>query len=243
MLFEPEAGFLRCEEAISAYRKMASASGVTFKDHSPVPDWKTTAHGIEVMTNDAVYTADRLIITAGARADRLIPEINGKLKVTRQLLAWFRTDGSERYRIGHFPCWLIADTESAGAFYGFPVQDGTADEIKIALHLPGEVVDPDNTDRSVRDEDISRLRQFIAAHLPGVVPDPVRTEICLYENSPDEHFVIDRLKGSEDKVCYAWGFSGHGFKFAAAIGETLADLSVHGKSDLPIGFLRAERLQ
>jgi sarcosine oxidase len=241
MLFEPEAGFLLCEDAISMYRKLALEAGVQFRDESPVRDWRTSGGGVEVVTDEGIFTADRLVITAGARAGQLLPEIAGKLKVTKQLMAWFRTDGSERYRTGHFPCWLIADTKSTGAYYGFPAEDGAADEIKVALHLPGEVVDPDREDRTLSDLEVTKLRQFVAAHLPDIDPEPVRMEICLYENSPDEHFVIDRLKGSEDKVCYAWGFSGHGFKFASATGEILADLSMRGRTDLPVGFLEAGR--
>jgi sarcosine oxidase len=55
--------------------------------------------------------------------------------------------------------------------------------------------------------------------------------------------VIDRLKGDLDRVTVAWGFSGHGFKFVSVVGEILADLSMFGKTDLPIGFLNADRFK
>jgi sarcosine oxidase len=59
---------------------------------------------------------------------------------------------------------------------------------------------------------------------------------CLYTNSPDGHFLLGPLPGDE-RVVVAAGFSGHGFKFASVIGEALADLCMHGRTDLPIGFL------
>jgi sarcosine oxidase len=65
---------------------------------------------------------------------------------------------------------------------------------------------------------------------------------CLYSNTPDEHFVIDRVPGMEDRACMAWGFSGHGFKFVSVVGEILADLAIDGRTAHPIGFLSASRL-
>ena len=58
--------------------------------------------------------------------------------------------------------------------------------------------------------------------------------------TPDNHFIIDRHPRFESLV-YATGFSGHGFKFAPVIGESLADLALENRTSLPIGFLSAER--
>ena len=65
-----------------------------------------------------------------------------------------------------------------------------------------------------------------------------RAQVCLYTNSSDRHFIIDR----EGPVTYASACSGHGFKFASAIGEILADLTMTGHSSLDIGFLSSRRL-
>jgi sarcosine oxidase len=64
--------------------------------------------------------------------------------------------------------------------------------------------------------------------------------ICLYTNSPDGHFIVDRHPVHE-RVTIACGFSGHGFKFAPVIGQALADLAVDGGTALPIGFLGLKR--
>ena len=64
--------------------------------------------------------------------------------------------------------------------------------------------------------------------------------VCLYENSPDRHFLIDRLP-EHPNVIFGGGFSGHGFKFASVIGEALADLALSHRSDLPIAFLGLTR--
>ena len=65
-------------------------------------------------------------------------------------------------------------------------------------------------------------------------------KVCLYTNSPDQHFIIDRHP-LHDRVTIACGFSGHGFKFASVVGEILADYATSGKIALPAQFLRIDR--
>ena len=77
--------------------------------------------------------------------------------------------------------------------------------------------------------------------MPGVFDSFLSTKICLYGNSADENFIIDKLPGFENNVSIACGFSGHGFKFASVVGEILADLAIDGKTQLPIDFLNAKR--
>ena len=64
--------------------------------------------------------------------------------------------------------------------------------------------------------------------------------MCLYTLSPDRHFIIDRHPDSE-RVVFAAAFSGHGFKFAPVVGEVLADLAEHGRTDWSIGLFRLDR--
>ena len=66
-------------------------------------------------------------------------------------------------------------------------------------------------------------------------------KICMYTNSPDEHFIIDFLPGYDKDVIIATGFSGHGFKFASVVGEILSDLCTNGATGLPVDFLRVNR--
>jgi glycine/D-amino acid oxidase-like deaminating enzyme len=65
--------------------------------------------------------------------------------------------------------------------------------------------------------------------------------VCIYTLSPDRHFVID-LHPEHSNVAVATGFSGHGFKFAPAVGEMLADLVEIGKTQLPGELFRFQRL-
>jgi glycine/D-amino acid oxidase-like deaminating enzyme len=111
--------------------------------------------------------------------------------------------------------------------------------IKLAQHIVGSPADPQHIERATA-EDAAPLEQFLARHLPDAVGPLADVGVCLYENSPDGHFVIDTHPHCEH-VVLACGFSGHGFKFAPVIGEVLADLALTGSSRLPVKFLTLAR--
>jgi glycine/D-amino acid oxidase-like deaminating enzyme len=77
-------------------------------------------------------------------------------------------------------------------------------------------------------------------YLPGAQGQVTATLTCLYTMTPDKHFVID-MHPHDSRVVYACGFSGHRFKFAPVIGEVLADLAMHGRTNQPVDFLSAAR--
>jgi sarcosine oxidase len=64
---------------------------------------------------------------------------------------------------------------------------------------------------------------------------------CLFTNTPDEHFILDRHPAHEQVVLVS-PCSGHGYKFCSVIGEIIADLaSGDGTTRHDIGFLRLSR--
>jgi sarcosine oxidase len=98
----------------------------------------------------------------------------------------------------------------------------------------GAVTDADSVSRRITAADEAEVKEIIRRNLPAGVGPTLAMKTCLYTNSPDGHFIVDRVG---ERATVACGFSGHGFKFAPAIGEVLADLAVRGQSGLPAGFL------
>lgn len=118
-------------------------------------------------------------------------------------------------------------------FYGLPVMGSGL--VKISLHGAGPVVSLDHRDLS-DDPDPTLVAELTASArrvLPEMGPEPVDTERCVYDNSPDGDFVIDRVGA----VVIGAGTSGHGFKFAPLIGEVLADLATGGPRHGEVGTL------
>ena len=92
---------------------------------------------------------------------------------------------------------------------------------KIGIHPSGPVADPDARDQRADDHLVARLSDVARRLLPGYDPVPAHTERCIYDNTPDEDFVVDRV----GNVVIGCGTSGHGFKFGPLFGEWLAALA------------------
>jgi glycine/D-amino acid oxidase-like deaminating enzyme len=95
-------------------------------------------------------------------------------------------------------------------------------------------------DREIDPRDRARVEAFTATYLPSLSSRLLHHTVCMYTMTPDGHFVVDRHPRHQ-QVVLAAGLSGHGFKFAPALGEALADLVLSGKTSLPIEFLRCDR--
>ncbi|HBU59559.1 MAG TPA: N-methyl-L-tryptophan oxidase, partial [Verrucomicrobiales bacterium] len=101
-------------------------------------------------------------------------------------------------------------------------------------------VDPSTVIRDKLPKDDSDIQDALTRYLPSGKGPLLSQRVCLYTNSSDGDFIIDRHP-EFPQVSLACGFSGHGFKFASVIGKVLADLATNGKTDWPIGFLRLSR--
>jgi sarcosine oxidase len=243
-LVEPDAGFVTPERAIRLYAKKAIAMGATIRAHEKVMSWKQEGEVINVLTDQGTYTADKLIITAGSWTSKVIPDLRPTLKITRQMLAWVQPKHQHLFSLENFPCWFIEDPE-LGMFYGFPILakekfDGPQG-LKLAHHRPGSVSDPDRVDRVSSAEEKENISYILSKYIPEANGYIRETKTCLYTYTADENFIIDHLPDHNKRVAIACGFSGHGFKFVSVVGEILADLSMKGKTDLPIEFLSLSR--
>lgn len=226
---EHAAGFLAVEACVQAHLDEARRRGADLRFEEPAVSWEATPAGVTVTTTKGRYTADRLILTAGPWAGRLLGELGAPLRVMRQVALWFEPTRADDFRRDRFPIF-IASTE-AGHFYGLPMIDGSG--VKIARHYGApELLSPDEIDGTPRPEDEGPVRDFVRRTLP-TADGPVRlASVCRYTLTPDRHFVIDRHPGHAN-VALAAGFSGHGFKFAPVVGAMLADLAMNGETAWP----------
>ncbi len=241
-LFDVQAGWLAPERSIEAHLGMAERHGGTLLFEEPVARWDPDGGGLSVSTAKATYRADRLVLTAGAWMPGLLPEsIGSQLWVERNVLFWFEP----KERVADFaalPVWIMEDVTRPNGFpayrlfYGFPYDQ--AHGFKLAgLHF-GDRVDPNSVEREARSIDEERVRSFLRRRIPAADGERRMAKVCMYTNSPDGHFIIDRAPDAN--VVYASACSGHGFKFASAIGALLADMATD-RASAP-DFLAAKRL-
>jgi sarcosine oxidase len=234
-LWEPVTGFVLPEQAVSSFAMQALEHGAELHGQEPVLDW--SPDGV-VRTSRGVYHGKQLVFCGGAWTNRLVQDLGVPLVVTRQVLGWVWPRNPELFALGRLPVWMI-ETGAGGQHYGFPMMPDRPG-LKLALHLPASPTDPDAVVREPLPGDEATFRPVLRDFIPQADGPLLSLETCLYTNSPDSHFIIDRHPRHAN-VTLACGFSGHGFKFASVVGEVLADLALVGRTSLPISLFSLRR--
>lgn len=236
-VLQPDGGFLLPERCIVAHVDNARAEGAEVHIGERVLGWEPAGGGVRVRTNRGEYEAGRLVVTAGAWAGNLLPRLRGLAQPERQVVGWFEVRRPELFAPDRFPVFNALVEE--GRYYGFPQWQVPGFKLGRYHHLE-QHTDADGVDRSIHEEDETPLRVFAERYTPDAAGPLLETKVCMFTNSPDEHFIID-LDPEWPQVVMAAGFSGHGFKFCSVVGEILADLALKGETIHDIGFLRLAR--
>ncbi len=223
--YGPDAGFLDVEIGLKALGRELVAAGGAIHTGTAVTGWSASPTGIEVTTaNGDTWSGDRLIVTAGAWAGKVLADLGIPLEVRRKPVAWFEIEAASAplAEPGRMPVYIHDDAH--GEFYGFPHYEDAG--IKIGMHSDGVAVNPDTIDRTVSEADThTDILPFAQRSFRGVTGRVLKSTVCMYVMSPDEDFIIDRHP-EHGNVAFAAGFSGHGFKFAPVVGEHLASLAL-----------------
>ncbi|MFL5760138.1 MAG: N-methyl-L-tryptophan oxidase [Thermomicrobiales bacterium] len=236
-LLQPEGGFLASERCIVANVVSAIEEGARIHAREAVQTWRTTTSGVRVETDRGVHEAELLVISAGAWAGELIPELALLAQPERQVLAWLQPGLPELFCPDRFPVFNV--TVEEGRYYGFPIYSIPGFKVGRYHHLQ-EHVDPDTMEREPNDVDEAMLRTFAGRYFPGSDGPTMALKACMFTNSPDEHFIIDVLPRASN-VLLVSPCSGHGFKFCSVIGEIVADLVSTGSTDHDISLFKLDR--
>jgi sarcosine oxidase len=194
-LYQADGGYVRADLAWKSFLDSALSAGAEL-ERQKVEDLHSLEH-------------DRVVVTAGSWARALLATVGIDLptRATRETVAFFRMTES-------LPTLVDWGDPSV---YALP--DPTYG-LKVGEHIAGPTTDPDK-DGDVNGASVGRLRDWVADRYPGVDPEPAHAETCLYTNTADEHFVLER----NERLVIGSACSGHGFKFAPLIGKRLADLA------------------
>lgn len=219
-VWEARAGILRPEACIEAMLDAARINGAELRFEAPVLEWRPTAEGVEVTTAQGVHRAGALVLAAGTGMGALVTELSTALVVERQVYAHFVPDG-DGADLGAQRLPIFCVDEADGRFY-YGVPDLGAG-CKIGRHHGGAVGASDTLACEVTGDDLAELHAFLARRLPSAGGRVAASGVCRYTNTPDLQFVLDRHPRAGN-VIVASVCSGHGFKFAAVVGEIVADL-------------------
>lgn len=227
-LYEDGAGLVVPEASVRAHLDLATRAGAELHFEEPVIHWE----GGRVTTARATYEAEHVVVCPGPWAPELLRDLRIPFGIERQVQFFFTPEENLR----DHPVYIW---ERDGTFYGFPELDGA---VKVAIFGNGDICTPETIDRTVHDDEIRAIEDFMRTVMPGIAGTFQRAATCTFTNTADGHFVIAKHPG-HDNVTVACGFSGHGFKFVPVVGEILADLTIDGATRHPIALFDPARLR
>jgi len=243
-LYQPDAGLLAADRTVATLLRQAVAEGATLVDREAVLRLEPSGDAVDVITEKERYSAGRVVVAAGAWLPKLVRLEGVELTVQQQQVLYLRTGGeARRFGVDSLPVFIDRTGSGTGAIYGLPSFE-LPHAIKVADHagVPAarSGIDPDARPSGVDDAWAGRTAAATMALMPDLAGEIVASTTCLYTNTPDGRFIVDRM-AQYPNVIIAGGGSGHAFKFGPLLGEAVADLATIGRSRHDIGQFALRR--
>lgn len=222
-IYQAEAGVLFASRAVLALWRLVRAAGATMLTGERVVEATSDGERVTVTSHTGTtWQARRLIVTAGGWAKGLLAGLglDLPLHITQEQVAYFAPQDALDHRAGAMPVFI--DYHPDNAFYGLPQIEIPG--VKVGWHHMGQPIDPDHP-QPLDPANLEAVQRFVGARLPHLNLTPIEQLPCLYTNTPDYHFILDRHP-TLPNIIIGSGFSGHGFKFGPVIGSILAALAL-----------------
>jgi sarcosine oxidase len=213
VLHQPDAGVIKANAALQALLRLAGDAGAELRSREAVSRIEAGANEVAVQTDRGVWRARAAVVAAGPWNGRLLAGagIDVPLAVSRQSVAYFELPREAR----ELPALIDYDGEEP-----FALPD-PGRGLKAALHSRGPIGDPDEQP-SADGATLERLRAWVEESFPLLEARPAGSEICLYTNTPDERFILER----RGRVVIAAACNGQGFQLAPESGRRAAELAL-----------------
>ncbi len=221
VLYQSNTGIVSPAATVPLLQRLATDHGATLRGNSAVVAIEPGDNHVAIRLADgSEVQAAQVVVAADAWTAPLLEPLGTALPlvVTREQVTYYETDTPDAFALGSFPVWIWMDDPS---FYGFPTFGRPG--VKIAQDCGGSPVDPDTRGFEPDAEILARTDRFAAEAFGGRLGPALSTTTCLYTLPPDRDFVVDALPGHPN-IPVALG-AGHGYKFVAWFGKTLAALA------------------
>jgi monomeric sarcosine oxidase len=234
--FNTEAGILHASTCLQTLRALIIDLGGAIYESCRVTNIASDSQlsPVRIYTSTgSELAADRVVLATGSWVHRLLASLHLPVRLTRQYLLYFAGLPNSSFDVNAFPAFMTHDD-----LYGFPIHSSAvkgygSNWLKAASHRFGPPVDPDDIlppDQQDIDRVVSRLRELLPALEQA---DLVQVDSCMYDVTPDEDFILDRLP-HDPRVVFATGLTGHGFKFGLLLGEILSSMVCNIQPPVPL---------
>ncbi len=237
-VYQPDGGLVDPRKTNAAHIALARARGATVLDEAPVLGVSTTSDGVEVSTPRGVFSARRLVVTAGSWTNNVLCHVGMTLPitVTQEQVTYFQSPRLREFEPDRFPIW-IWHGGARDCFYGFPVYGEAA--TKAGQDVGGDVVTPETRTFEPNPRAAADLYGFLERRIPDFLGPELYTKTCLYDMPPDRNFIVDSLP-EHPQIIVAVG-AGHAYKFAGLLGRILSELATEGRTVYPIDSFNIDR--
>jgi sarcosine oxidase len=233
-VLDTAAGVLAADKVLAALARLAPARGAELRLGVEVFGLEPGEDRVRVRTASGDVDASAVVLCAGPGTAQLgrTAGIECKTYATLEQVAWFRAPS------GALPC-VTRREEATGVaevigIYGLPAGDGV---YKFGLHHAGPEVAMGKASLSVDEVMLSRVVEGAAGVITGLDRAPTSFERCVYDNTSDGHFIVDRI----GRVVIGASTSGHGFKFGPIFGRLLADLATGHEPGIDLSLFSLAR--
>ena len=239
-VYDPHAGALRTDRAVTAAVTAAQANGATIHTNTPIQSITETGDGVTITSGDKSWTFENVIIASGGWSQKLMPDyLKAATQTKRIFLTWFVARDATEFTPEKFPIFIRISGDRS--MYGAPAVDGVT--VKATLDGRGAPTPKaDAVPRELTTAETTETTETVTEFLPGLYPNIVRSDAFPDLYTTDGHPLLGRLKEGSRIYC-ATGFSGAGFKNATGYGEIAAQEALGKRTFTGLDFVRPERFK
>jgi sarcosine oxidase len=239
-VYDPHAGALRTDRAVTAAVAAAQANGATVHTNTPIDSITETPDGVAITSGQKTWTYENVIVSSGGWSQTLMPHhLKTATQTKRCFLTWFVAKNAAEYSPEKFPVFIRISGDRS--MYGAPAVDGTT--VKATLDDRGAPTpDPDAVPRELTPAEITETTETVTEFFPGLIPNIVRTDAFPDLFTTDGNPLLGHLR-QDSKIYVATGFSGQGFKMATGYGEIAANEALGKRTFNSLKFARPQRFK
>ncbi len=225
VIFSPDGGRCAADNTVKAlYRRIQELGGEIFTN-TAVEDIDISGDMATITTSGETFRTPSVVVAAGAWVNKLVGRHVTLPPLTIDLGQPTHFQPLEQFADANlWPSFIhhaVDDDHnsvvSGGAYGMYTPGEG----IKIGKEQTGHFVDPDHRDFSIIPEWMNATKDYAREWFPGLDIESATAVTCLFTNTPNTDFVIDRV----GPLTVSSPCSGHGFKFVPHIGKLTADLA------------------
>ncbi len=243
-VYDPHAGVLRTDRAVSAAVAAAEANGATVLQNTPVDSITESEDGVVVTSGDRTWTFEKVIVASGGWSRRLMPDhLKAVPDTHRIVLTWFIAQDGTQFSPENFPAFSRWYEDRS--LYGAPAVDGVTVKASVDGPVAGRTratPDPDAVPRELTREEVEKVTDTVTEFFPGLTPTIVRSDAFPDLFTEDRHPLLGWLDENSRVYC-ATGFSGKGFKMATGYGHIAAHEALGKQTIEGLNFVRPDRFK